>query len=132
MKTYIVLGELPYNQEKAHNEESDLKSVQQELRELNQKLEYLEGHHGLEGMDEQLAKAHLRKSVLSIKQNKLLKDQSLQQTATIDLSKCRLECEVIYPVTNVKIGDDSQRIDRVLQKCRFSYDEETGSIIGIE
>jgi uncharacterized protein (DUF342 family) len=132
MKTYITLGELPYNQERAHNDESDLRAVQQELKELRKTLSYLEEHHGLEGMDEQLAKAHLRKSVLSIKENKLLKDFDMDQSATPDLSKCHLQCEMIYPVTYVKIGDDNQRIDQILHRCSFGYDEETGTITGIE
>jgi hypothetical protein len=128
MRTSLVLGVLPYSQEKLRNDEADLKTVRHEIKELNKTLDLMESQQGLAGMDEKLAKARLRKSVLSMKEDKLLKFQSSHQAVVPDLTKCRVECDTMYPGTSLKIQEDVWRAEDVCQNCKLGYDEETASI----
>jgi hypothetical protein len=132
MKTSLVLGELPYTQEKLQNDENSLRNVRQELQELTGEIEKLEEQQGLEGMGDKLAKARLRRSVLSMKENQLVKRQEAPPPENPDLGKCRLECETIYPVTSLKIGEDTWRVDEVRNHCKIGYDMETCSIKDVQ
>jgi hypothetical protein len=132
MKTSLILGVLPYNQEKLRNDLDDLKTVRREIEELTKTLDRLEAQQDmdmeLEGMDEKLAKARLRKSVLSMKEEKLRKSQEQYQSVTADLSKCRVECDIMYPGTSVKVQDAVWWSDTVRKPCKLKYDEMTASI----
>jgi hypothetical protein len=128
MKTALVLGELPYVQEKLRNGRADLKTVRQELKELNKELEFLEEQQGLEGMSERLAKTRLRRSVLCMKESQLRKRQGEEREMEADLSRCRLEADTIYPVTTLKISEDTWKAEDVRKACTVTYDTETGSI----
>jgi hypothetical protein len=128
MKTTLTLGELPYTQEKLQNDEMSLHNVRQELKELAEHMEELEEQQGLEGMGDKLAKARLRRSVLSMKENQLVKRKEAPPPEMPDLAKCRLECDTVYPVTSLKIGEDIWRVDDVRNHCKIGYDTETCSI----
>jgi uncharacterized protein (DUF342 family) len=129
MKTSLTLGLLPYTQEKNRNIADDIKTIRQEMKELNKTLEYLESQQGMSaGVDEKYAKARLRKSVLTMKENKLVRARDEQQNAAPDLSSCRVECGVIYPITSVKIHDDMWKADKVRKACTLTYDKELASI----
>jgi hypothetical protein len=132
MKTSLVLGILHYNQEKLRNDLADLKTVHREMEELTKTLERLEAQQDLnmelDGMDEKLAKARLRKSVLSMKEEKLRKSQEQHQPVVQDLSKCLVECDIMYPGTSLKIQDAVWWSDQVRKACKLRYDEMTASI----
>jgi uncharacterized protein (DUF342 family) len=129
MKTSLTLGLLPYTQEKNRTIADDIKTIRQEMKELNKTLEYLESQQGMSaGVDEKFAKARLRKSVLTMKENKLVRTRDEQQNAAPDLSSCRVECGVIYPITSVKIHDDMWKVDKVRKACTLTYDKELASI----
>jgi ABC-type phosphate transport system auxiliary subunit len=131
MKTSLVLGVLPYNQEKVRNDAADLKALRKEMEELTTTLDRLEeeAQQGMAGMNEKLAKARLRKSVLSMKESQLLKHKEhLNQPAPVDLSKCRLECDTIYPPTSLRIQEAVWTTDQVRKACKLGYDEEIADI----
>jgi hypothetical protein len=132
MKTALVLGILPYNQERLRNDMEDMKTVHRELEELTKNLEHLEAQQDMnmemDGMDEKLAKARLRRSVLSMKEEKLRKSQEQLQSVVSDLSKCRVECDIMYPGTSLKVQDASWWTDKVRKSCKLTYDEMTASI----
>jgi hypothetical protein len=132
MKTSLVLGVLPYNQEKLRNEMDDLRTVRREMEEVNKVVERMEAEQDLnlemEGMNEKLAKARLRRSVLSMKEEKLRKAQEQYQSAVPDLSKCRVECDIMYPGTSLKVQEAVWWSDTVRKPCKLKYDEMTASI----
>jgi uncharacterized protein (DUF342 family) len=130
MKTALVLGVMPYNQEKLRNEQADLRGVSREMEELTKNLERMEAQEdqGLQGMDEKLAKARLRRSVLSMKIDKLRKDQQQIQPVVPDLTKCRVECDIMYPGTSLKVEDAVWKTDDIRRACKLTYDEMTASI----
>jgi hypothetical protein len=131
MKTSLVLGVLPYNQEKMRNDSADLKTIHMEMEELSKTLEQLEqeAQQGMAGMNEKLAKARLRKSVLSMKESQLLKHkEQLNQPTSVDLSKCRLECDMIYPASSLRIQNATWTTSQVRKACKLGYDEMTADI----
>jgi hypothetical protein len=129
MKTELTLGEQPYLMEKLHNDESNLQNIRQELQDLTIVIEDLEMQQGMEAdMGDKLAKARLRRSVLSMKENQLMKRKEAPPPEPLDLLKCRLECDTIYPVTNLKIGRDIWRATAMRRYCRLGYNPETYSI----
>jgi uncharacterized protein (DUF342 family) len=132
MKTSLVLGILPYNQEKLRNQQVDLRTVHRELEELTKNLDRLELQQDMDtemdDIDEKLAKMRLRKSVLSMKEEKLRKSQEQLQSVVSDLSKCRVECDIMYPGTSLKVQDASWWTDKIRKSCKLTYDEMTASI----
>lgn len=121
-KTEVTLGVLPYVQEERNDNEEDLKGIQEELSRLEKELPFLEQDKAMEGSSAKLAKARLRKSVLSLKVNKLTKRQLELEKMEPDLTKCRMECNTIYPLTVVNIGGNSRNIETVWTKCTVTYD----------
>jgi uncharacterized protein (DUF342 family) len=128
-RTAVTLGILPYSQEKMHNDRTDLKAIRAEMKELEYTIEELERQQGMEGMGEKLAKSRLRRNVLLMKESQLMKHQDAEQVIVPDLEKCRLECEVVYPITTVKIGDDLWRADQTTKRCTLCFDKDTGTIV---
>ncbi len=127
-RTEITLGVLPYVQEKLRNDQASLEIIRQEMETLERELRYLEAQHGIEGSSEKLAKAHLRKSVLAMKESQLVKRRETLEDMTPDLSKCRLECNMVYPVTCVTIQNSIWRTEVVKRRCILSFDTQIGEI----
>jgi hypothetical protein len=121
MKTNLTLGVLPYSRERQRNAKSSLESIRQEMDELTKELNYLEEQQDLGAMDEKLAKARLRKSVLTMKENQLQKRLDEEETVRPDLTKCRLECDMIFPGTSLKIEDDTWRATQSRKSCKLGY-----------
>jgi hypothetical protein len=129
MKTELTLGERPYLLEKLHNDESSLQNIRQELQDLTITIEDLEMQQGMEaGMGDKLAKARLRRSVLSMKENQLMKRKEAPPPEPVELAKCRLECDTVYPLTIVKIGRDVWRATEVRSYCKLGYNPESFGI----
>lgn len=126
--TEITLGMLPYVQNEMIDIETDLAVVQAELKSLERDLNYLAGQDGMEGNSEKTGKARLRKSVLSMKEQKLLKQKEKFGTMTPDLSKCRLEASTVYPSTTVTVQGYIWRTSEVRNHCKLTYDTKIGEI----
>lgn len=127
-ETEIVLGVLPYVQEELQNTELDLQAMHKELDELERQLRYIESRQGSSDSSNTLAKGRLRKSVLVMKIDKLIRRQQELQAKRPDLSACRLECGTVYPVTRLTIGTTFRPIDRLWVKCNAVYDLEKRDI----
>lgn len=126
--TEITLGMLPYVQNELIDIETDLAVVQAELKTLERDLSYLSGHDGMEGSSEKSGKARLRKSVLSMKEQKLLKQKEKISEMTPDLSKCRLEASTVYPSTTVTVQGYIWKTAEVRNHCKLTYDTKIGEI----
>jgi uncharacterized protein (DUF342 family) len=131
MKTTLTLGECPYLREQIRLDQEDLKAIRKERKELDKSVDYMEEQQSmiLDAMNEKLAKAHLRQNVLAMKENQILKHLEEQRSAQPDRTQCRLECDSIFPVTTLRIGEDIWRADQQERHCRLRYDEETGGIV---
>lgn len=127
-RTEVRLGEYPFIQEELRNSDADLKAIRDEAGQLEKELAYLQAQQNLEGATEKLAKARLRRSVLAMKEEQLLRQREKAQTMVPELSKCRLEAGVVYPVTTLAVRSAIWRFDNVKYSCRASYDPERGEI----
>lgn len=126
--TEITLGALPYVQNEMIDIETDLVTVQMELEALERDLKYLASQDGMDGNSEKTAKARLRKSVLTMKEQKLLKQKEKLGTMTPDLSKCRLEASTVYPSTSVTVQGYIWRANEIRNSCKLTYDVKLGEI----
>lgn len=127
-RTEVRLGEYPFIQEELRNSEADLKAIRQESAELEKELTYLQSQQNLEGATEKLAKSRLRRSVLAMKEEQLLKHRAKAQSMVPDLSKCRLQAGVVYPVTTLVIQKAVSRFENVQYNCLAAYDPEREKI----
>lgn len=127
-ETEITLGVLPYVQEELQNIEIDLGAIHKELEELERQLRYIESRQGISDSSTPLAKGRLRRSVLVMKEDKLVRRIKELQSQQPDLSKCRLECGTVYPVTRLTIGTAFRCIEQLWTKCTAVYDAELHEI----
>lgn len=127
-KTELTLGILPYVQNELRDIKEDLCTISHEKRHLDQELAYLEQKQGMEGISEKLAKARMRWSVLRIKEQQLTKRRERLQPMVPDLSKCRIEGEVIYPVTSLEVQTAIWTATTVRRNCKVAYDTKTDEL----
>lgn len=125
-ETDITLGTLPYVQNELDDIETDLHAIHTEMEELEKDLQFLENNAGMQGGNEKLAKARLRKSVISMKEQKLLKRREKLELMVPDLSKCRLECSTLHPITTLTVQGLIWRPEMTRHSCKVSYDPKTG------
>ncbi|MDD3202341.1 MAG: FapA family protein, partial [Pygmaiobacter massiliensis] len=104
-KTEIVLGVLPYVQK----EQDDNQGSKEEENKKH-------------------ADLRLRKSVLALKEAKLVKRQQELMEMKVDRARCRLEAGTIYPTTILQIGAAVRKIEEVWKGCTAVYDSQTKDI----
>lgn len=122
--TEIRLGEFAVMKEELRTTEIELQTVRQESQELEKQINYLESQQGKATTAEKLAKSHLQRSVLAMKEKKLLKRREELETTTPDFSKCRLECAVVYPVTKLTIRSATWTTEHLRSRLAATYDLE--------
>ena len=127
-RTELTLGVLPYVQTELQSLEEDLESVRTELGRLERNLEYLEGQLGQDLSDPRLARIRMRKSVLGMKEKKLVMRQEALSPMHPELSLCRLECSTIYPITVLTVQDRLWVAKEIRHHCRVRFDEKTGEL----
>lgn len=120
-QTKLTLGVLPYVQEELQNIQIDRNGIEVEQERLDKDIQHLESQ-GMEGTSPKLAKARMRRSVLKAKEQQLEKREERLSLMEADLSQCRLDCDVIYPVTSLTVGDARWTADTVRRNCKVVYD----------
>ena len=123
-KTELTLGVLPYVQIELNDIHEDLENNSKETEELDRQLGFLERQRGLEGSDARLAKARMRRSVLEMKEQQLLKRLEKLEPMMQDVAKCRLEANEIYPITTLTIREAVWTAREVKIRCKVHYDKE--------
>ena len=76
----------------------------------------------MEGISEKLAHARMRWSVLRIKEQQLVKRRERLQPMAPDISRCRIEGEIIYPVTSLEVQTAIWTATTVRRNCKVVYD----------
>lgn len=127
-KTTIKLGTMPFAEEDLRSNQAELQAVRKEIHDLDRDLKGLVENQGISGSNEKLAKAQLKKSVLALKEMQLVKRREKLEPMTPDLARCRLEADVIYPITQVSMGVDYISIGTISSHCRIKYDVTLGEI----
>ena len=123
-KTELTLGVLPYVQIELQDIQEDLEANRKETDELDRQLGFLERQRGLEGSDARLAKARMRRSVLEMKEQQLLKRLEKLEPMMQDVSQCKLECNEIYPITTLTVREAVWTAREVKIRCKVYYSKE--------
>ena len=127
-RTEVTLGMRPFVEAELQNLQNDLASIRTERESLDHQLRILERQQGMQGSDARLAKARMRRSVLEMKEQQVSKRLSDLNPMMADVSRCRLECDVIYPITVVTIQDAVWKAKEVKRRCKVVYDVDEGLI----
>lgn len=127
-KTEIVLGVLPYVQKEQDDNRVALEALRKELEEVNRQLNFLDNQGSKEEENKKHADLRLRKSVLALKEAKLVKRQQELMEMKVDRARCRLEAGTIYPTTILQIGAAVRKIEEVWKGCTAVYDSQTKDI----
>lgn len=123
-KTELTLGVLPYVQIELQDIQEDLVTNRKETEELDRQLGFLERQRGMEGSDGRLAKARMRRSVLEMKEQQLLKRLEKLEPMMQDVTQCRLECNEIYPITTLTVREAVWTAREVKVRCKVYYSKE--------
>ena len=83
---------------------------------------FLEGVGGLGSDDPRLTKMRMRRSMLTMKEKKLVSQQEKLSPIHPELSKCRFEAGVVHPVTALTIQNDTWVVREIRHRCRLIYD----------
>lgn len=127
-RTKIRLGEFPCLREELQKNGEALRELRKELSELDKRISLLESHKGEADAGRRLSQSSLRRSVLAMRESKLLKRRAEMEHVHMELSRCRLESGVVYPVTEVFIQQAFQKFEHEKRQCVISYDVETGEM----
>lgn len=127
-RTELVLGVLPYVQKEQEENRTTLVELRKELEEVNRQLSFLETRGNNEESNKKQAELRLRKSVLALKEAKIVKREQELAELRVDRTRCRLEAGTIYPTTILQIGSAVRKIDEVWKSCIAVYDNKTKEI----
>ncbi|MCI8360335.1 MAG: DUF342 domain-containing protein [Clostridiales bacterium] len=127
-KTRIILGVLPYTEQEGAAGEAELEEIHQELEKLEEEIRRLERQSGRADASAQLGKANLRKSVLTMKEERALKSKQRLESAKPDLKLCRFECSVVYPITKLTIQEYVHYFEDMKNSCIATLDLQSGEI----
>lgn len=127
-KTCLVLGILSYTERVRQDSETALQDIEKERQELDKQIQNLALRSGADTSKAQIAKANLRKSVLAIKEEKLVKRMQKLEGLTADISSCRFECSLVYPITQLTILDYSYYFEEAKNSCIATFDMQNREI----
>lgn len=115
-KTVVSLGSYPCARDEYRQIGLELEALHTEQDELEKTAPSLP-----DIQTDGAAKYRLRKSVLAMKEDKLLKQQEEIQEKIPDLKKCRMKCGTVYPGTQLIIGEERMMFDTLYQHCTAVY-----------
>ena len=122
-RTDLTMGVLPVVQAEMQDLRVELEKSRGEIEELDRQLAYLEARQGMEGSDPRIAKARMRRSVLAMKEQQAVKRMEALEEQVPDLSRCRLECDIVYPVTTLQVNNATWTAKTNVVHCRVAYSE---------
>ena len=127
-RTDLTLGILPCVENELQDIKNDILATRKEGENLDRQLENLEAQQGLEGSDPRLAKARMRKSVLQMKEKKLLKRRAELEPMEVDHAHCKLEGEEIFPITTLTLGAAVWTATETKRRCKVRLDSVDGTL----
>lgn len=128
-RTELTLGVLPYVQNELTNIDGDLAANRHERDELDKHIAYMEHMQGMEGSSAKLAKARMRRSVLEMKDQQLLKRREKLEPMAPNIARCRLECDAVYPITSLTVQESVWVAKEVKKHCRVIFSVREGTLI---
>lgn len=109
-RTSITLGGMPCT-----NFEREI--LKQQMKTLEMELERLECQIDSPTKSSLLSKTRMKLSVAGLKLRQLDEEQPAVQLPTENRDKGRMECGIVYPGTEISIGDEVLRLRRISRQC---------------
>lgn len=122
-RTELTMGVLPVVQAELMDLREELEANRRESEELDRQLSYLEARLGMEGSDPRIAKARMRRSVLAMKEQQAVNRIEALEGQSADLGHCRLESDLVYPITTLQVGNATWTAKTNVVRCRVAYSE---------
>ena len=122
-RTELTMGVLPVVQAELMDLREELEANRREREELDRQLSYLEARLGMEGSDPRIAKARMRRSVLAMKEQQAVNRIEALEGQSADLGHCRLESDLVYPITTLQVGNATWTAKTNVVHCRVAYSE---------
>ena len=129
MQTQIELGAMPYLESKVAALNEILEGSDQQLERFNKDIEYLEKRTKYPEDLKRLTRTKIKKTALERKCAQAVQELHEIQISKPDITKCRLECETVYPNTIVKIGGAMRSVEHIQNKYKLRFDQETHDIV---
>lgn len=121
--TELTIGEYPMLKQQKEELETNLKEVLKEEETTDRNIRYLD----VEGLVEDenrarerasvLAKLRLQKSVLGMRKERIQKQLEELDHKEVDITKCKVVCDTIYPMTKIHLGEKWYTIDQMTYGC---------------
>lgn len=130
-RTELTMGTLPATQMELSDLQNEMEANHDEDDELERQLSYLEARQGMQGSDPRIAKARMRRSVLAMKRQQITHRIEQLEEQEVDLSQCRLECDLVYPVTTLTVNGAIWTAKSNIVRCRVAYNEKERCLIEV-
>ena len=129
-RTQLRLGILSYGKSEAQRVEHDMELNRHEIDEVELQIKKLEEQDGVPHDDPQLAKLRLKRTALELKGRKIIpkQEQAGEEQLIPDLGRCRLECDMVYPNTILRVCDAKWCVQENRMHCKIRYDTETETL----
>ena len=128
--TELVIGEYPMLKQQKEELQVNMKEVVKEEETTDRNIRYLD----VEGLVEDeararerasvLAKLRLQKSVLGMRKERLQKQIDELEQKEVNIEKCKVICDTVYPVTKIHIGTHACNIDQLTYRCNIHLKDE--------
>ena len=134
--TELFVGEYPFVMQEREEHNRVLEQTEKELQEVEKNIRYLdktddpvEDVQKAMNHAQLLAKQRLQKNILTIKKEKILKQLKDLEQRRVEVEKCRIVCETIYPITRVKIGETEQTIEKMVYHCNIRLKQSEDRLV---
>lgn len=129
--TELIVGELPYTENKKEELAESLEKIQKEKKEI----EHMAGNisHAIVETDpaklQKAANLRLRQSVLTMQEAHLKKQLEQFEDKSTEVVNCKIVGDTVYPVTKVRIHDYTCTVTEKTMSCRIHISENEIKLI---
>lgn len=123
-RTELCLGEMAFTQHELQSMAEKTEKMEAEETELEAECSRLESA----GNAGEAARSRSRLSVLRLKMRKLAAKREQLEQVSADISKCKLESGIIYPVTVLTMRSQSWSDNHIRRQCKLVFDTQINEI----
>lgn len=123
--TNIVLGVATYQNGEIAKIRSELKDLDKAKAAADEEIERLKRLPQTPENTNRIAKAKLQRSALDIKEGRHASTLDRLLKEKPDLSRCRVTCGMIYPITKITVEGDTRTVENQSRDYKLHYNEES-------
>lgn len=127
-ETELCLGIRPSRKNTLAEIEQEMDKLRQEIERSDKDLAYLERRYSDRPDESRLVQAKADRKEMETKEAELMQRHEAASVQLLDLSKCRIECEMAYPVITVTIDGHVWTINSPRKFYKVIYDKSAGEL----